>query len=58
MTGVTGQVRFDPDGNLIHPAYEIINVIGTGYRKIGYWSNHSGLSVVPPELVFIINIPD
>lgn len=49
MTGVTGQVKFNPDGNLIQPAYEIVNLIGTGHRKIGYWSTHSGLSVVPPE---------
>ncbi|KAJ4839030.1 hypothetical protein Tsubulata_018927 [Turnera subulata] len=52
MTGVTGQVQFNSDGNLIHPAYEILNVIGTGYRKIGYWSNYSGLSVVPPETLY------
>ncbi|GAB4847636.1 hypothetical protein Ancab_026697 [Ancistrocladus abbreviatus] len=49
MSGVTGSVQFNPDGNLIHPAFEIINVIGTGYTKIGYWSNFSGLSVQPPE---------
>ncbi|VVA10064.1 PREDICTED: glutamate receptor [Prunus dulcis] len=49
MTGITGPVKFTPDRNLIHPAFEIINVIGTGIRKIGYWSNYSGLSVVPPE---------
>uniref|UniRef100_A0A2P2JYM2 Glutamate receptor n=1 Tax=Rhizophora mucronata TaxID=61149 RepID=A0A2P2JYM2_RHIMU len=53
MTGVTGQVKFDSDGNLIHPAYEIINVIGSaGNRRIGYWSNYSGLSVVPPETLY------
>ncbi|VVA10065.1 PREDICTED: glutamate receptor [Prunus dulcis] len=49
MTGITGPVKFTPDRNPIHPAFEIINVIGTGIRKIGYWSNYSGLSVVPPE---------
>ncbi|XP_023893526.1 glutamate receptor 3.6 [Quercus suber] len=49
MSGVTGQVKFTPDGNLIHPSYEVINVIGTGSRTIGYWSNSSGLSVVPPD---------
>ncbi|XP_050241506.1 glutamate receptor 3.6-like isoform X5 [Quercus robur] len=49
MSGVTGQVKFTPDGNLIHPSYEVINVIGTGPRTIGYWSNSSGLSVVPPD---------
>ena len=49
MSGVTGPIKFTPDGNLIHPSYEVINVIGTGFRTIGYWSNSSGLSVVPPE---------
>ncbi|OMO50006.1 Ionotropic glutamate receptor [Corchorus capsularis] len=52
MKGVTGNVRFTSDRNLIHPAYEIINVIGTGHRSIGYWSNHSGLSTVPPETLW------
>ncbi|KAF9678613.1 hypothetical protein SADUNF_Sadunf07G0052700 [Salix dunnii] len=52
MTGVTGKVMFNPDGNLIHPAYDIINVIGNGIRRIGYWSNYSGLSVVPPETLY------
>jgi ionotropic glutamate receptor len=48
-SGVTGTIKFTPDGNLIHPSYEVINVIGTGVRTIGYWSNSSGLSVMPPE---------
>ncbi|KAG1361114.1 glutamate receptor 3.1 [Cocos nucifera] len=52
FTGVTGQVQFDSDGNLVHPAYDIINVVGTGMRTVGYWSNYSGLSVVPPETLY------
>lgn len=51
MTGVTGLFKYAPDGNLVNPAYEIINVIGTGSRRIGYWSNQSGLSAVPPETI-------
>ncbi|KAI4327856.1 hypothetical protein L6164_020268 [Bauhinia variegata] len=47
-TGLTGQLKFDSDGNLVDPAYELINVIGTGVRRIGYWSNTSGLSVTEP----------
>ncbi|KAL2999831.1 hypothetical protein AAZX31_09G180100 [Glycine max] len=42
-TGLTGQMMFSPDGNLVHPSYEVINVIGTGIRRIGYWSETSGL---------------
>ncbi|KEH20342.1 glutamate receptor 3.2 [Medicago truncatula] len=52
MTGVTGPFRYTPDGNLANPAYEIINVIGTGTRRVGYWSNYSGLSVIPPETLY------
>ncbi|TQE06136.1 hypothetical protein C1H46_008201 [Malus baccata] len=48
-TGLTGQIKFTPDGNLINPAFEVINVIGTGTSTIGYWSNSSGLSLDPPD---------
>ncbi|KAK7252620.1 hypothetical protein RIF29_36702 [Crotalaria pallida] len=49
MTGVSGPFKYTSDGDLANPAYEIINVIGTGSRRIGYWSNYSGLSVYPPN---------
>ncbi|KAF7000688.1 hypothetical protein CFC21_016540 [Triticum aestivum] len=49
FTGVSGQVQFTLDGNLIHPAYDILNIGGTGFRTIGHWSNFSGLSVAAPE---------
>lgn len=52
LTGVTGPMQFDLNGNLIHPAYDIINVIGSGMRRVGYWSNYTGLSVVTPELLY------
>ncbi|KAH7519812.1 hypothetical protein FEM48_Zijuj08G0076900 [Ziziphus jujuba var. spinosa] len=52
MTGLTGHVKFTSDRDLIRPAFEIINVIGTGIRPIGYWSNYSGLSVLPPETLY------
>ncbi|KAJ4809137.1 Glutamate receptor [Rhynchospora pubera] len=50
--GVTGDVQFGQDQNLIHPAYEILNIAGTGLRHIGFWSNHSGLSTAVPEKVY------
>lgn len=53
MTGITGPVKFTQDKNIINPAYEVINVIGTGIRRIGYWSNYSGLSVVRPETLYM-----
>ncbi|XP_058180588.1 glutamate receptor 3.6-like isoform X3 [Rhododendron vialii] len=52
LTGLSGHVSFTSDKSLIRPAYEVINVIGTGIRRIGYWSNYSGLSVVPPEKLY------
>ncbi|VAI53595.1 unnamed protein product [Triticum turgidum subsp. durum] len=53
FTGPSGHVQFDASGDLIHPAYEIINVIGNGMRTIGFWSNYSGsLSTVPPEALY------
>lgn len=52
MTGVSGLFKFTSDGDLVNPAYEIINVIGTGTRRVGYWSNYTGLSIVPPEALY------
>ncbi|KAK7406942.1 hypothetical protein VNO78_08578 [Psophocarpus tetragonolobus] len=49
MTGVSGRFKYTSDRNLVNPTYEIINVVGTGTRRIGYWSNYSGLSLDPPE---------
>ncbi|KAJ9537872.1 hypothetical protein OSB04_030605 [Centaurea solstitialis] len=52
FVGLTGLVRFDQDKNLVHPAYDVLNLGGTGLRTIGYWSNHSGLSVKAPESLY------
>jgi ionotropic glutamate receptor len=57
ITGVTGKVKFNPDGNLIRPAYDVINVkdwliIGLIILLVNYWSNYSGLSVVPPDTLY------
>jgi len=49
FTGLTGPVRFDKNGDLLGSTFEIINIVGTGYRKVGYWENQSGLSVISPE---------
>uniref|UniRef100_A0A7N0UTF1 Glutamate receptor n=1 Tax=Kalanchoe fedtschenkoi TaxID=63787 RepID=A0A7N0UTF1_KALFE len=48
MTGVSGPFSLTSGRYLRHPAYEVLNVIGNGYRSIGYWANYSGLSAVPP----------
>ncbi|KAG2613717.1 hypothetical protein PVAP13_4KG405001 [Panicum virgatum] len=52
FTGVTGPVQFGSDRNLVRPAYDILNVGGSGSRLIGYWSNHSGLSIAAPEILY------
>lgn len=51
FTGLTGQIQFDSEKNLIQPSYDVIN-IGGGPRQIGFWSNFSGLSVVSPETLY------
>lgn len=52
FVGLTGPIKFSPDKSLIFPAYEIINIIGTGLHRVGYWSNYSGLSIVAPETLY------
>ncbi|CAN1156530.1 Glutamate receptor 3.2 [Linum perenne] len=52
MNGVTGPFRFNPDRSVWHPSYDIINVVNGGSQVIGYWSNHSRLSVSPPEALY------
>ncbi|KAL2328344.1 hypothetical protein Fmac_021771 [Flemingia macrophylla] len=51
FTGVSGQIEFDTDKNLVDPTYDILNIGGTGSRRIGFWSNHTGLSVIAPEIL-------
>lgn len=53
FTGVSGRLQFDSDRNLVRPAYDILNIEGTGPRLIGYWSNYSGLSVLSPEVLYM-----
>jgi len=50
FTGLTGPVKFDRNGDLLGSTFQIINIVGTGYRKVGYWANQSGLSVIPPDI--------
>ncbi|KAE9586667.1 putative periplasmic binding protein-like I [Lupinus albus] len=52
FVGLTGPMKFAPDKSLVHPAYDIMNVAGTGFRRVGYWSNYSGLSILPPETLY------
>ncbi|KAL3620761.1 hypothetical protein CASFOL_035673 [Castilleja foliolosa] len=50
--GLAGRIGFGPDKSVLRPAFDILNVIGRGYKQIGYWSNYSGLSILPPEILY------
>ncbi|KAK6939102.1 Solute-binding protein family 3/N-terminal domain of MltF [Dillenia turbinata] len=52
LDSLTGPIKFDSDRSLVLPAFDVINVIGTGFRLIGYWSNYSGLSIQSPETLY------
>uniref|UniRef100_A0A1D1XVY8 Glutamate receptor n=1 Tax=Anthurium amnicola TaxID=1678845 RepID=A0A1D1XVY8_9ARAE len=52
IIGVTGPLVFNSYRDLIRPANDILNVIGTGFRRVGYWSNYSGLSTMSPESLY------
>lgn len=52
MVGLTGPLRYHQDRSLINPSYEIVNVMENGNRRIGYWTNYSGLSVISPEILY------
>lgn len=49
FTGLIGPVQLTQTGDLLNSTFEIINIAGTGFRKVSYWSSQSGLSVSPPE---------
>ncbi|XP_057858418.2 glutamate receptor 3.4 isoform X2 [Cryptomeria japonica] len=49
IMGLTGRIQLDARGDLYGPDFEIINIVGTGFHKVSYWSNISGLSIIPPE---------
>ncbi|KAF7851061.1 hypothetical protein BT93_L4683 [Corymbia citriodora subsp. variegata] len=49
FTGLTGQIYFSPDRNVPSGGYDVINIDQREIRSVGFWSNKTGLSVVPPE---------
>lgn len=52
FVGLSGPIKLDSERSLFRPAYDIINVVGNGVRRVGYWSNYSGLSIVSPETLY------
>lgn len=51
-TGLTGQIEFDSEKNRVNPAYDVLNIETRGPHRVGYWSNHTGFSVEPPETLY------
>ncbi|GMH12588.1 hypothetical protein Nepgr_014429 [Nepenthes gracilis] len=49
FSGLSGRIQFHSDRNLASGGYEVINVDQMAVKIVGYWSNSSGLSVLPPE---------
>ncbi|KAK7261086.1 hypothetical protein RIF29_27390 [Crotalaria pallida] len=49
FTGVSGQLQFNSDRNIISGGYDVININQMAITTVGYWSNDSGFSVVPPK---------
>jgi len=43
FSGVSGVVQLD-DGEIVGSTYEIANVVGNGYRVVGYWNDKTQLS--------------
>lgn len=49
FNGLTGPIHFDVDRNLVPRGYAVFNMAKLVVQNVGYWSNHSGLSIDPPE---------
>lgn len=49
FTGLTGKIHFSQDRDLIGRGYEVINIAQQEIHTVGYWSNFSGLSILPPQ---------
>ena len=51
FTGLSGQLQFNSDRNIMSGGYDVININQMAMIRVGYWSNHSGFSVIPPEIL-------
>ncbi|KAF3966631.1 hypothetical protein ACB098_06G096400 [Castanea mollissima] len=49
FTGLSGQVQFNQDRNIVSGGYDVINIDQMAIHTVGYWSNSSGFSVLPQE---------
>lgn len=51
-TALSGKIEYDSEKNRVNPAYDVLNIKSTGPHRVGYWSNHTGFSVEPPETLY------
>ncbi|XP_021293155.1 glutamate receptor 3.7 isoform X2 [Herrania umbratica] len=49
FSGLTGQVHFSSDRNIVTSGYDVINIDNMAVHTVGYWSGTFGFSVSPPE---------
>ena len=49
FTGLSGQVQFNQDRNIVSGGYDVINIDKMAIHTVGYWSNSSGFSILPQE---------
>ncbi|XP_059449815.1 glutamate receptor 3.7 isoform X2 [Corylus avellana] len=49
FTGLSGKIQFNQDRNIVNGGYDVINIDQMAVHPVGYWSNTSGFSVLPPE---------
>ncbi|KAK8547114.1 hypothetical protein V6N13_099856 [Hibiscus sabdariffa] len=49
FSGLTGQVRFGSDRNIVTSGYDVINIDKMAVHTVGYWSDIFGFSVSPRE---------
>lgn len=49
FTGLSGQVQFNQDRNIVSHGYDVINIDKMEIHRVGYWFDGSGFSVLPPE---------
>ncbi|XVF85662.1 hypothetical protein PTKIN_Ptkin17bG0134300 [Pterospermum kingtungense] len=48
FSGLTGQVHFSSDRNIVTSGYDVINIDKIAVHIVGYWSSTFGFSVSPP----------
>ncbi|OMO75507.1 Ionotropic glutamate receptor [Corchorus capsularis] len=49
FSGLTGQVHFSSDRNIVTLGYDVININKMAVHTVGYWSRNFGFSVSPLE---------